>query len=88
MPGATHSAGVSPIIADRLQSHDTRSAHLVTRRPLQVAMAVLGLVPVLTGVVSMRGVGDPLCASAGLFRVIIGAPLFLMGQAPLMRTRA
>ncbi len=33
---------------------------------LQIATAILGLVPLVTGVIGMRGVADPLYASAGL----------------------
>ena len=36
------------------------------KRPLQIATAVLGAVPVLTGAVGMMGLSDPLYASAGL----------------------
>jgi uncharacterized protein YjeT (DUF2065 family) len=36
------------------------------KRALQIVMAVLGLVPVVTGLISMSGTGDPLYAAAGL----------------------
>ncbi|MVT65794.1 DUF4345 domain-containing protein [Bradyrhizobium pachyrhizi] len=36
------------------------------RRPLQVATALLALVPILTGIITMLGVSDPLYASAGV----------------------
>ena len=36
------------------------------RRSLQVSMAVLGVIPVATGIVTMLGLGDPIYASAGL----------------------
>jgi hypothetical protein len=36
------------------------------RRPLQILTALLALVPVATGLVTMLGLGDPLYASAGI----------------------
>ncbi|MCC8973789.1 MULTISPECIES: DUF4345 domain-containing protein [Bradyrhizobium] len=36
------------------------------RRPLQIATALLALVPILTGIITMLGVSDPLYASAGV----------------------
>jgi hypothetical protein len=38
----------------------------VNKRPLQVTTAVLGLVPVITGVITLLGIHDPIYASAGL----------------------
>jgi len=38
----------------------------MNRRPLQFAMGLLGLVPVVTGGLTMMGLGDPLYAGAGL----------------------
>jgi hypothetical protein len=38
----------------------------MTKRPLQIAMALLGLVPLLTGVVSLSGLSDPIYAAAHL----------------------
>ncbi len=38
----------------------------MNKRPLQIAMAVLGAVPVLTGILTMLGLGDPIYASAGI----------------------
>ncbi len=38
----------------------------MSKRLLQVATAVLGVVPVLTGIVAMFGIDDPIYASAGL----------------------
>ncbi|MGY3576535.1 MULTISPECIES: DUF4345 domain-containing protein [unclassified Bradyrhizobium] len=39
---------------------------MMGRRPLQVATALLALVPILTGIITMLGVSDPLYASAGV----------------------
>lgn len=36
------------------------------KRALQIATALLALVPVVTGIITMLGVGDPLYASAGI----------------------
>ena len=36
------------------------------KRPLQVVTALLGVVPLLTGLITMLGVADPLYASAGV----------------------
>ena len=36
------------------------------RRPLQIATALLALVPILTGIITMLGVSDPLYASSGV----------------------
>jgi Domain of unknown function (DUF4345) len=36
------------------------------KRGLQVAMALLGVIPVLTGIVTMFGLFDPIYASAGI----------------------
>lgn len=36
------------------------------KRPLQIATAILGAVPVLTGAVGMMGLSDPLYASAAI----------------------
>lgn len=38
----------------------------MSKRLLQIASAVLGAVPVLTGIVGMSGLGDPIYASAAL----------------------
>ncbi len=38
----------------------------MTKRPLQIATAVLGAIPVLTGIVTMFGLADPIYASAHL----------------------
>ena len=38
----------------------------MSKRSLQVAMAVLGVIPVATGIVTMFGLSDPIYASAGL----------------------
>lgn len=38
----------------------------MNKRPLQIAMCALGVVPVVTGVLTMLGQGDPIYASAGL----------------------
>ncbi|MCC8936337.1 DUF4345 domain-containing protein [Bradyrhizobium ivorense] len=36
------------------------------KRPLQILTALLALVPILTGIITMLGVSDPLYASAGV----------------------
>jgi uncharacterized protein YjeT (DUF2065 family) len=36
------------------------------RRPLQIATALLALIPILTGIITMLGVSDPLYASSGV----------------------
>jgi hypothetical protein len=36
------------------------------KRGLQVAMALLGVIPILTGLVTMFGLSDPIYASAGI----------------------
>lgn len=38
----------------------------MNKRPLQIAMCALGVVPVVTGVITMLGLGDPIYSSAGL----------------------
>jgi hypothetical protein len=38
----------------------------MNKRGLQIAMALLGAIPVVTGVITMFGLGDPLYASAGI----------------------
>jgi hypothetical protein len=38
----------------------------MNKRGLQIATALLGAIPILTGVISMFGLSDPLYASAGI----------------------
>src|ERR1700674_2548440 len=38
----------------------------MNKRVLQIAMALLGAIPVLTGIVGMFGLSDPIYASAGI----------------------
>jgi len=38
----------------------------MNRRPLQLAMGLLGVIPVVTGVLTMMGLADPIYAAAGL----------------------
>jgi len=38
----------------------------VNRRPLQVVTGLLGIIPVVTGVLTMMGLHDPIYAAAGL----------------------
>jgi Domain of unknown function (DUF4345) len=38
----------------------------MNKRGLQIATAVLGAIPVLTGIITMLGLGDPIYASAGI----------------------
>jgi hypothetical protein len=38
----------------------------MNKRPLQIAMCVLGVIPVVTGVLTMLGLGDPIYAAAGI----------------------
>ena len=38
----------------------------MSKRNLQIATALLGIIPVLTGIISMFGVSDPIYASAGI----------------------
>lgn len=38
----------------------------MNKRPLQIAMSVLGAIPVLTGIVTLFGVDDPIYAGAGI----------------------
>jgi hypothetical protein len=38
----------------------------VNKRGLQIAMALLAAIPVLTGIIAMFGLNDPLYASAGI----------------------
>jgi Domain of unknown function (DUF4345) len=40
----------------------------MSKRALQIAMIILGAIPVITGILTMFGVDDPLYASAGLPR--------------------
>jgi Domain of unknown function (DUF4345) len=40
----------------------------MNKRPLQYTLAVLGLIPVITGVIHMMGVTDPLYVAAGIPR--------------------
>jgi predicted membrane channel-forming protein YqfA (hemolysin III family) len=38
----------------------------MSKRPLQITMAVLGAIPVLTGLVTLLGIADPIYANAGI----------------------
>jgi hypothetical protein len=38
----------------------------MNKRPLQIATAVLGAVPVVTGIIGMFGLSDPIYSTAGL----------------------
>jgi len=38
----------------------------VSRRPLQIASGLLGVIPVVTGALTMMGLADPIYAAAGL----------------------
>ncbi len=38
----------------------------MSKRALQIAMAVLGAIPVITGIVTMFGLSDPIYADAGI----------------------
>ena len=38
----------------------------MNKKPLQVTTAILGLVPVITGIITMLGIYDPIYASAGV----------------------
>lgn len=38
----------------------------MNKRPLQIAMCALGAVPVITGVLTMLGLSDPIYSSAGI----------------------
>jgi hypothetical protein len=38
----------------------------VSRRALQIASALLGVIPVVTGALTMMGLADPIYAAAGL----------------------
>jgi hypothetical protein len=38
----------------------------MNRRGLQIATGILGAIPVLTGIITMFGLGDPIYASAGI----------------------
>ena len=38
----------------------------MSRRPLQIASGLLGVIPVVTGVLTMMGLADPIYAAAGL----------------------
>jgi hypothetical protein len=40
----------------------------MNKRPLQITTAVLGLIPLATGMISMLGIDDPVYASVGLPR--------------------
>ena len=40
----------------------------MSRRILQLVTAVLGLIPIVTGIIAMTGVDDPLYASLGMPR--------------------
>jgi hypothetical protein len=42
------------------------SGQAMNKRGLQIATAVLGAIPVLTGIITMLGLGDPIYASAGI----------------------
>jgi predicted membrane channel-forming protein YqfA (hemolysin III family) len=39
---------------------------VVNKRPLQIATGLLGAIPVITGIITMLGVFDPIYASAGV----------------------
>jgi hypothetical protein len=38
----------------------------MNRRPLQIVSAIMGAIPVITGLVQMMGIHDPLCANLNL----------------------
>jgi len=38
----------------------------VSRRPLQIVLGLLGVIPVVTGVLTMMGLADPIYAAAGI----------------------
>ncbi len=38
----------------------------MNKRPLQILTAILGMVPILTGIIGLFGLSDPIYASAGL----------------------
>lgn len=38
----------------------------MNKRPLQIAMCALGAVPVITGILTMLGLSDPIYSSAGI----------------------
>jgi predicted membrane channel-forming protein YqfA (hemolysin III family) len=38
----------------------------MNKRPLQIAMCILGAIPVVTGILAMLGLSDPIYSSAGI----------------------
>jgi Domain of unknown function (DUF4345) len=40
----------------------------MSKKPLQYTIAVLGLIPVITGIITLMGVSDPLYVAAGIPR--------------------
>lgn len=66
------------------------------RRGLQICLVILGLVPVITGILGMFGVDDPLYASLGLSRSplldgnmrFFGGVWFVLGVTVLLTVRS
>ena len=50
----------------KLFAPDKAGSSDMNKRGLQIAMALLGAIPVLTGIIGMFGLSDPLYASAGI----------------------
>ena len=50
----------------KLFASDKAGSSDMNKRGLQIAMALLGAIPVLTGIIGMFGLSDPLYASVGL----------------------
>jgi hypothetical protein len=50
----------------KLFAPDKTGSGDMNKRGLQIAMALLGVIPVLTGIIGMFGLSDPLYASVGI----------------------
>jgi hypothetical protein len=50
----------------KLFAPDKTGSRDMNKRGLQIAMALLGVIPVLTGIIGMFGLSDPLYASVGI----------------------
>jgi hypothetical protein len=60
----------------------------MSKKPLQVVTAGLGLIPVVTGAVAMLGVDDPLYASIGLPRsALLDSNLRFFAERPELADR-
>jgi hypothetical protein len=61
----------NPVQVPAETQHLMDSGGGMNKRGLQIAMALLGVIPVVTGIITMFGLSDPLYASAGIPAVAV-----------------